>query len=90
MIKIRRGGDGWVVVGTSVLSTSQDLEQAVLAALLLADLHGTPLELDSDVREAVQQVLERAQQRRAKLEAARHATELAVELERARRNAACG
>lgn len=82
MIKLQRGGDGWVVLGSSVLSTSEDLEQAAFSALLLAELHGTPLELDSDVQA---EVLERAQQRRAKLEAARQVSELALAVERVRR-----
>jgi hypothetical protein len=68
MIKLQRGGDGWVVLGTSVLSTSPDIEQAALSALLLAELHGATLELASDVQEGV---LERAQQLRSQLEGAR-------------------
>lgn len=70
------------MLGSSVLSTSDDIEQAAFSAVLLAELHGTPLELSSDVQA---EVLERAHQRRAKLEAARKANELALEIERVRR-----
>ncbi len=68
MIKLQRGGDGWVVLGASVLSTSRDVEQAALSALLLAELHGVTLEIAGDVQKGV---LERAQRLLEQLERAR-------------------
>jgi len=88
MIKLERSAEGWVVLGSSVLSTSPNLEEAALTALLLADLHGTTLEIDEEVRQEAQHVLERARKRRARFDAARQAAELAQELDRFRRRMA--
>jgi hypothetical protein len=67
-IRLERGGDGWVVLEGGVFSVSQKLEDAALGALLLAELHGTTLELGSDVPE---EVIERVRRRRVALEAMR-------------------
>jgi hypothetical protein len=51
-----------------VFSVSQRLEDAALGALLLAELHGTTIELGSDVPE---EVIDRIRRRRMALEAMR-------------------
>lgn len=64
-IKLQRGTEGWIVLGNGVLVTSQDLESAAVSALLLAELHGTAVELGAGVPGSA---LERGRQLRAQLE----------------------
>jgi hypothetical protein len=63
-IKLERRGDGWVVMGESVLSTSPELADAALSASFLAELYGTTVELGGGVPH---EVLEQAERRRARL-----------------------
>jgi hypothetical protein len=48
-IKLLRSDGLWKVVGDELLSESSDLEWAALDALLLAELHGTTVELGEGV-----------------------------------------
>jgi hypothetical protein len=50
-IKVERVPEGWVVVENGVLTMSPDVDAAVFKALVLAEVHGTSLELGSDVPE---------------------------------------
>lgn len=64
-IKLLRDNGLWKVVGDSLLSESNDLEWAALDALLLAELHGTTVELGEGVPA---DALERGRARREALE----------------------
>jgi hypothetical protein len=48
-IKLLRDSDFWKVVGDGLQSESSDLEWAALDALVLAELHGTTVELGEGV-----------------------------------------
>ncbi len=48
-IKLQKQGTGWVVTGEGISNAAVDLDWAAFDALLLAEIHGTNVELGDGV-----------------------------------------